>query len=258
MPYRAFKQEATLLEQGNPELKQVKSWNYDAFLSVYGRLGLFTVGLFTKEVEDVDYIRTHRLSSDEIDTLGLAKLVWIIKPENIADVTEVRGFEIELQTNLKSLPSPLDGIIIYANYSRIFSETSYPFLFVGRGPAPFFRAIFIDTLRVAPMIGQANHIANLTIGYEKGGFSGRVSLIAQGEILKHVDVRAELDEYDLDFVRWDIAMQQKLFEGLSLYLNLNNVSNRPEGTYLWRKDLPFLSSEQLFGWTVDLGIRYKF
>jgi len=258
VPYRAFKLEATELHQGNPDLKQVKSWNYDAYLSFYGRLGLFTVGMFSKKVEDVDYIRRYRLSDDEKKELGLDKLVWIEKPENIEDITKVRGYEVELQTNLKSLPSPLDGIVIYANYSRILSKTSYPYLFVGRGQAPFFEAIFIDTLRVAPMIGQADYIANLAIGYEKGGFSGRVSVIFQGEILKDVGVREELDEYDNDFIRWDIAMQQKLFKGLSLYLNLNNVSDRSEGSYLWRKDLPFQTSEQLFGWTADLGIRLEF
>lgn len=257
VPYRAFKVEATELHQGNPDMKQVKSWNYDAFFSIYGRLGLFTVGLFSKEVEDVDYTRRYRLSDDEREELELDKLVWIERPENIEDITEVRGYEIELQTNLKSLPSPLDGIVLYANYSRIHSKTSYPFLFVERGPPPFFRAIFIDTLRVAPMIGQADHIANFAIGYEKGGFSGRVSMIYQGEILKNVGVRAELDEYDYDYIRWDIAMQQKVFRGLSLYLNLNNISDRSEATYMWKKDLPFRTSDQLFGWTADLGVRYK-
>ncbi|MBA7479923.1 hypothetical protein ES707_15364 [subsurface metagenome] len=258
VPYRAFKSEATELHQGNPDLKQVKSWNYDAFFSFYGRLGLFTVGMFSKDVEDVDYIRRYRLSDDERNELELDKLVWIEKPENIADITDVHGYEVELQTNLKSLPSPLDGIVIYANYSRIFSKTSYPYLFVERGPAPFFEAIFIDTLRIAPMIGQADYIGNLAIGYEKGGFSGRVSMIYQGEILKNVGIRTEMDEYNFDFIRWDIAMQQTLFEGFSLYLNLNNISDLSEGTYLWKKDLPFPTSEEFFGWSADMGIRYKF
>ncbi|UCH10046.1 MAG: TonB-dependent receptor [Fidelibacterota bacterium] len=258
VPYRSFKEEGTLLVQGNPGLRPVKSWNYDAFFSIYNRLGLFTVGVFAKEVEDVDYIRTRRVSAEEKVEYGLEKLHTIIQPENVDDITQVRGYEIELQTNLKSLPSPLDGIVIYANYSRVFSETYYPFLLVERGPPPFFRSIFIDTVRVAPMIGQADYIANLAIGYEKGGFSGRISMIYQGEILRNVDVREELDEYDNDFVRWDIAMQQELFEGFSLYLDLNNITDRSEGAYLWKKDRPFTTSKELFGWTADLGIRYKF
>ncbi|UCD37241.1 MAG: TonB-dependent receptor [Fidelibacterota bacterium] len=258
VPYRAFKEEATELHQGNPDLKPVLSWNYDAFFSFYGRLGLFTIGLFTKEVENVDYIRRYRLSDDEKEELGLDKLVWIERPENIDDMTEVHGYEIELQTNLKSLPSPLDGIVLYANYSRVHSKTAYPYLLVERGPPPFFRSIFIDTLRMAPMIGQADQIANFAIGYEKGGFSGRASMILQGEILKNVGIRAETDEYDYEYVRWDITMQQKIIQGLSLYVNLNNIANRSEGSYMWRSDLPFKTSDKLFGWTADLGIRYQF
>ncbi len=81
-------------------------------------------------------------------------------------------------------------------------------------------------------------------------------MIYQGEILTNVDLREELDEYDNDFLRWDITMQQKIFEGVSLFLNLNNISDRSEGTFLWKEGYP--TSEEFFGWTADMGIRYKF
>ncbi|UCE07075.1 MAG: TonB-dependent receptor, partial [bacterium] len=254
VPWRNFKDDGATLEQGNPDLRSVKSWNYDAFLSFYGRLGLFTIGMFSKEVDNVDYIRTRRVKEEEKKDYGNVNI--IIQPENVEGTTKVKGFEVELQTNLKSLPSPLDGIVIYANYSHVSSETFYPFLLVERGGPPFFRPIYIDTLRSASMIGQADHIVNFSVGYEKAGFSGRISMIYQGKILKNVDLREELDEYDNDFLRWDITMQQKIFEGVSLFLNLNNISDRSEGTFLWKEVYP--TSEEFFGWTADLGIRYKF
>ncbi|MFB0517588.1 MAG: TonB-dependent receptor [Candidatus Neomarinimicrobiota bacterium] len=256
VPWRNFKEDGSILEQGNPDLDPVKSWNYDAFFSFYGRLGLFTLALFSKEVENVDYIRTRRISEETRVEYGLRYLDTIVQPENVEDVTQVRGFEIELQTNLKRLPSPLDGIVLYANYSRVFSETFYPFLLIEHETVFPWGEICIDTVRTAPMIGQADYIANLAVGYEKGGFSGRLSMIYQGKILKKVDRREELDEYDNDFIRWDITMQQELLKGINLYLNLNNVTDRSEGTYLWKEVFP--TYEEYFGWTADLGIRYEF
>lgn len=255
VPWRSFKDDGATLEQGNPKLQPVKSWNYDAFFSFYGQWGLFTLGLFTKDVKDVDYVRTRAVSKEEKEEFGLRTLNKIIQPENIERTTKVKGFEVELQTNLKSLPSPLDGIVIYANYSHIHSETFYPFLLVKQGGPPFYKSIYVDTLRSAPMIGQADYIANLSIGYDKGGFSGRISAIFQGRILTNVASREELDEYDDDFIRWDITMKQKIIKGVDLYLNINNVSDRSEKTFLWKEVFP--TSDEFFGWTADLGIRWK-
>jgi TonB-dependent receptor len=252
VPHRNFTNEGTTIVQGNPDLRPVTSWNYDAFFSFYSHLGLFTFGLFKKEVHDVDYIRTRRVSEEE----DYGNVNTIIQPENIKRISDVYGFEIELQTNLRSLPSPFDGIVLYANYSYISSKTFYPFLSVTTGPFPFFFPTLIDTLREAPMIGQADHIANFSVGYEKGRFSGRLSMNYQGAILRHVNLREELDQYDDVFIRWDIAIQQQVYEGIYVFLNLNNISDRPESRFLWQEI--YSTSQEFFGWTGDLGIRYKF
>jgi outer membrane receptor protein involved in Fe transport len=237
---------------GNPNLNPITSWNYDAFLSFYSQLGLFTFGLFKKEVHDVDYVRTRRVSKDE----DYGNVARIIQPENITRISEVYGFEIELQTNLRSFPSPFDGIVLYANYSYISSKTFYPFLSVETGGPPFFMPILTDIVREAPMIGQADQIANFSIGYEKGGFSGRLSMIYQGAFLRHVNLREELDQYDDAFIRWDVAIQQQIYGGISMFLNLNNISDRPESTFLWKEI--YTTGQEFFGWTGDLGIRFKF
>jgi TonB-dependent receptor len=251
VPHRNFTDLGGTLVLGNPKLKPITSWNYDVFLSFYSQLGLFTFGLFKKDVHDVDYVRTRRVREDE--DFGLVSK--IIQPENITSISDVYGFEIELQTNLRSFPSPFDGIILYANYSFISSKTFYPFLSVKTGGPPFFLPTLTDTIRQAPMIGQADQIANFSIGYEKGGFTGRLSMIYQGAILRHVNLREELDQYDDAFIRWDVAIQQQIFEGISLFLNLNNISDRPESTFLWKEIYP--TGQEFFGWTGDLGIRLK-
>ena len=239
------------IERGNADLKHSKAWNYDAFLSFYNRLGLFTVGGFYKEVEGIDYLRQTRITEGEFNGFQLTE------PVNAEGTSTVYGFEVELQTNLRFLPSPLDGVVLYANYSRIYSETFFPFFEIGpRSPDPPFRPIIIDTVRAGRLPGQADYIANLSVGYEKGGFTGRISMIYQGPSLQFVGTRGELDGFTNTFARWDLAVQQKIGRGLSVYLNVNNLTDRPEAAFLGIET--FATVEEFFGWTADLGVRYKF
>lgn len=238
------------VERGEPYLKHTKVWNYDAYLTFYGNFGLVGIGGYYKKLKDIDYLRTSRITKPG-PTLGYT----LVSPENSKYDTEVKGLEIEVQTNLRFLPEPFDGIVIYANYSYIKSKTYFPYLVAGpRNPRPPFNFTFIDSVRESRMPGQAEHIANLTLGYEKGNFSGRISLIYQGSALQLIGQRAELDGYSDEFVRWDFAAQYKLLPDLALQFNLNNFTNLPEGSYLGYDAYP--TKEEYFGWSADLGIKF--
>ncbi len=219
--------EDRVLEYGNPDLKPTTAWNYDAYLSFYNKYGLFTIGGFLKNLTDIDYIRTSRVVDGDDPRYDM-----IAGPVNSEYESKVKGFEIEIQTNLRLLPSPFDGLVIYANYSYIDSETQYPFLIIERGGPPFFEAIIIDTVRKGKMPGQADHLANLTLGYEKGGFTGRLSVFYQGESLTFVGTRSELDGFSDSYTRWDLALQQKLGKGFRIFGNLYNLTNTSEESYL--------------------------
>lgn len=238
------------INKGNPFLEHTKVWNYDLFLSFYNRYGLFTLGGFYKELWNIDYIRRSRVKE------GKYKGFMLTQPVNAEKKSTVWGFEVELQADLTLLPKPFDGFIIYLNYSHMKSKTLYPFFEIGpRSPLPPFQPTVIDTVREGPMPGQANDIANLTLGYEKGGFSGRLSLVYQGKSLSTVGTREELDGYSDDFFRWDLAFQQKIYNNFMIFLNFNNISNIPDRSFLGIKDFP--TDEEFYGWTMDLGIRYK-
>ncbi len=240
-----------LVNQGEPNLLHTKVWNYDAFFSFYNKLGLLTIGGFYKELDDIDYIRVSRIT-----TPGLTNGYQLTKPENATETSTVYGGEVELQTNLRFLPKPFNGILLSANYSYIFSETFYPFLEQRVNPNPPFNAIFTDTIRTGRIPGQANHIVNFSVGYERGGFSGRVSMVYQGESLDFVGTRSELDGFTNGFARWDLTMKQNLKKGLSVIFNINNLTNTPERAFLGSRR--FITREEYFGWTGDLGIRYGF
>lgn len=254
VPFEEINDAELTIRRGNPLLKHTKAWNYDAFLSIYSnRLGLLTLGAFYKQLRDIDYLKLNfRVTEGEYSNYALTE------PTN-AEESTVYGFEFDLQTNLRFLPGPLDGILINANYSYAHSETLFPFFEIGpRSPDPPFRPTIIDTFRVGRMPGQADHIANVTVGYEKGGFSGRISMVYQGESLALVGTRPELDGFTNAFIRWDAAVSQRIgaLEGTSVFVNLNNLSNQAEASFLGIAAYPTV--QEFFGWSIDVGVRYEF
>ena len=155
------------------------------------------------------------------------------------------------------LPSPWNGVVLYANFSHIASKTFFPLFMIGpRSPNPPYQPTLIDTVRQGRMPGQADNIGNVAIGYEKAGFSARYSFVYQGKALQTVGTRAELDGFSDSFLRQDLALQQRITDKVSLYLNANNITNVSEGAFLGSKMFP--TQEEYFGWTSDLGLRYRF
>lgn len=127
------------VEFGRPDLKPQISTNYDAFLSFYGnRVGLFTIGGFYKKVDDLIFKREGHLILNP-DAEGLPsnlKGMTLDRPENSPFKTEIKGFEIEWQTNFHWLPRPFDGLVLNANFAHIWSKTRFPRSFVRSEPAP--------------------------------------------------------------------------------------------------------------------------
>ncbi len=253
VPWQRINHFEGIVEEGAPELRHTQVWNFDAFFSFYNKFGLFTIGGFYKELTDIDYVRTSRITNQ-----GPTQGYDYVRPVNAVADANAYGLEFDLQTNFKFLPKPFNGILLSANYSFVKAETFYPFFQVGpeRSPEPPFRPVVIDTLRAGRVPGQAEHIFNVSLGYEYKGFSGRLSVVYQSESLGTVGRREEQDGFTDSFQRWDLSIQQKLGKtGLALIANMNNISNTPQRTFV---AIGFPTREEYFGWTGDLGVKYSF
>ena len=109
------------------------------------------------------------------------------------------------------------------------------------------------------MIDQPNDILNLTVGYDIGGFSARLSFLYQDNVFQKAHTTyEELDSYSDAYYRWDFTAYQKLpwIQGLQVYLNLNNITNSSERNFT--SVLEKLASAEYYGTTADLGIRYSY
>lgn len=257
-PARRVSADARLVERGNPSLKPVKATNYDAFLSFHtNRLGLFTIGGFYKELDDLVYSREKTvLNPEEEKVPPLARGFALHEPVNNSSTTKVRGIEVEWQTHFNYLPKPFDGLVLNANYARIHSETQYPRVILRRQSEPPYRFVQVDTIRVGRMPNQADDIVNISLGYDKGGFSGRISMLYQGNSLSSVGDRPEVDGFTDAYIRWDASLMQDITGGLSLFLNLNNLGNRPDVSYQATAGFP--TALEYYGWSMDLGARFRF
>ena len=238
---------------GNPQLQHMVAWNYDLFFSFYNKLGLFTIGMFAKELSNVD-VDANFIETDRRDPLFGYD---VTQPLNAEGISQVFGIEFDLQTNLRMLPSPLDGIVVSANFTLINSETFYPlFLRTGDSGAPFYYPSFENTERTGSLPGQPQFTSNFSLGYEKGGFSGRISTIVQDDSFDELGNRPEEDSFDGLVIRWDATARQKITKNLQIYTNFNNITNEPITAFFGIEDQ--ISAQEFFGFTADLGVRYKF
>lgn len=253
-------------ERGEPNLKHMSAWNYDAILSLYGKFGLFTLGGFYKEVENIDYTLTSRIFDPEDPIYGL----YLTRPVNAEGLSTILGFEVDLQSNFRFLPSPFNGIVISANYTHLQSETLFPISIIETMDTFPYTSTVRDTVRSGNMPGQVDNLVNLSIGYERKGFSARVSMIYQGESLfvdeepemgrltKSVGITADKDNFVGASTRWDLVIKQKIKENFRIFLYVNNFTNIKEQTFLAGSVQHLLTNNYIYGMTVDLGLTYKF
>lgn len=258
-PFVSIQTAGGVISRSEPTLLPTTAWNYDAFLTLFSnKYGLFTIGAFYKELEDIDFIYGREVDRAIIEErfgeeFGLSDGYTVIEPLNATETTTILGAELEIQTNLSFLPSPFDGIILYGNYSRINSEAFYPQR-VAEFDFETFTSTLFDSTRVGGMPGQSRDIANVSLGYDKGGFSGRISWAHQGSALDFIGANELLDGYIDAYTRIDISMKYQINDQISILANVNNLTNEYDRTITGSGNLP--GSSSIFGTMTWVGIRY--
>ena len=262
MPKKKVNGSSKTVTYGKPDLLPQIATNYDLFASLYSNaLGLFTLGGFYKEIDDLIFEREgHKILNYQ--TEGYPRELqgyWVVQSENNPFRTKVKGWEVEWQTNFHWLPNPLDGFVLNVNYSHIWSETFFPRSFVRQEKIPVFpfvKTSVIDTFRVSPMPDQANDIANVAVGYDKGPFSARLSMLFQGRTLSSIGERPELDGFTADLLRMELSVKFRLTKHLGLFFNWNNMMDEPDESFQQITRYP--TAQEYYGWTTDVGIGYTF
>lgn len=218
-------------ELGNPELDPFRAWNIDASLAFYPTdLSVVSVGVFYKKIEDFIFIQT----LDDYDFLGTT-LDEALIALNGDDATAL-GFEFNYQQHFGFLSPPFDGLIVGLNYTYVDAEA--------------------DTGdRTVDMPKQSGNIANLMIGYEKGGFDLRLAMNYRDRYIDEL-VDPGYDRFTANHSQWDLTAKYRFSDSWLVYAEITNLNDEPEHYYAGHRSRLYQYDE--YGTSSAIGFQYNF
>lgn len=251
VPTTIISRDSRSMSQGNTLLREARSTNYDLVYTYYsGVVGLFSVDGFYKRIADIAYEQNSTVLDPNSEFYGYS----LSMPVNAIHPTDVYGFEVDWETNFRYLPNPFNGILLTANLTRLYGSTYFPTVEQEIGPPPYYKTVLVPSERKGPIPGMSKYIANVTLGYAEGNFSGRVSAIVQSNILTSVGSISTYDRYQKGFVRLDAIATYRLLGGLSVYWDMNNLNSMVETQF--EDNSGYVTSENMYKWTIDVGVKY--
>jgi TonB-dependent receptor len=199
------------LSIGNPELGPYQATNFDLSFEWYtkGR-GLISLGLFRKDIDDPIYQFSE--TQRNVTHSGIALESLSVTSRLNADRAEVTGLELNIYQPFSFLPAPFNGFGIDANLTRITSEVIIPTR--RNDDLPFFR--------------QPGKIANVTLFYEKGKFSGRIALNYADQQLYTLGSNALSDIYRVPRRQFDLQLRYRITSNYSITGSVRNLTREPE------------------------------
>jgi TonB-dependent receptor len=223
---------ALTISRGNTNLDATTSWNFDLMGERYlSSVGVLSAGVFHKRLSSYIVPTTYTEVRDGVT-------YRVTQPVNGESAT-LTGFEVAFQNQFRSLPGILSGLGFYVNYTFADSSATFP----GR-------------TETSPLPGQAKHVGNVALSYERGGFAGRVGLNYSGHYINGVGVNATKDTYVDNHVQLDFAATQRIFDFLRFYVNVLNLTNEPLRVYEGVSDRPI--QEEHYKWWGTLGVKVEF
>ncbi|MFO7447696.1 MAG: TonB-dependent receptor [Ignavibacteriaceae bacterium] len=268
-----------VLYTGNPNLKTAEAWNFEINTSFYGNeIGLISLSAYYKEIKDMYHMLNNFVSTAVMhegviqDTLMRRfGIMWpnlmgstpynLTFPYNSPKPTKVWGFEFEHQINFHFLPGLLKNIVLSYNASIVRSETiiygSETISFIdSTGIIPRIRYTNILVERKQKLEGMPEFFGNISLGYDIAGFSARISLFHKGKHNVSFSAAGRSDQETIEFTRLDLAFKQKVTDYLSLFLNINNLTDVEDGTSQLNREFnrTLFNQSEKYGLTADFGV----
>ncbi|OGU35144.1 MAG: hypothetical protein A2068_04720 [Ignavibacteria bacterium GWB2_35_6b] len=241
VPYEFRDDDAREISRGNPDLEPTNSNNFDLMFENYtSYLGLFSAGVFYKQMTNI-IVGTTVFETHEFE--GSPQVYEVSKPVNGDNDATIYGLELAVNQRLNILGIPfLDNFSIYANYTYTKAEIE-----VGG--------------RKLPLGSSPENIANFAIMYDnpKLGLSFVISNNFRDDILQSVGADKYTDSYFKKEYHLDISVTQRIMENLTLFLQLNNLTDQEEQQIFGDPSEGYSKMQQWakFNSYGTLGISYK-
>jgi TonB-dependent receptor len=228
-PWRLINLEDMEIELGNADLDVTTAWNFDLMWEKYLQpLGVVSAGVFYKDI--TDYIFFYN-----VDEVIDGEEFEVIQPRN-GDKGNLWGVEVAFQNNFTNWSGFWSGFGLYGNYTYVDSEANYPFRESGTLP------------------GQAEHVGNLAISYEKYGISTRLSYNFNGKNILEVGDDPEEDLWVDDHSQLDFLFRVQVSKQFSIALEVINITDEPYTIFEGVADR--IRQQEYYGWWATLGVRF--
>ena len=260
---------------GNTKLKTAKAWNFEINTTFYGNeIGLLSISAFYKEIKDMYHMLNQINTTGNVlfDTLGLetrslhggSVSYQLTVPYNSFEPSKVWGFELEHQINFTFLPGLLQNIVLSYNASIVRSETNLigsttdtTFQIIAGIPFPIYKERAIGYKQ--QLENQPKFFGNISLGYDIGGFSGRISLFHQSDYYSSFSPSRRGDRLIAGYNRVDLAFKQQVTDYLTIQLNINNLTNLKDENLIDNTVNKYTipNTSQLYGLSGELGVKIE-
>ena len=241
---------------GNPNLDPFRATTLDASLEWYHAKNAFVgLGLFHKKIKsyvltvgrDVPFKETGLPMSLLPSNFTGDEIFRVSAPVNTPG-GNLSGFEINVQQPFSFLPGWGKNFGVLANYTQVKSKMEYVLSATAVGSA----TVTEDLVNLSPRSW------NLSVYYDDGTFSGRVSTSARSAFLTTIpagnnqDVAGKNKTFNVD-----LSMGYKLNKQLELTFEATNLTNQPNDQFISRA-MNNVVVNNYTGREFIVGGRYKF
>ncbi|MDX2283377.1 MAG: TonB-dependent receptor [Bacteroidia bacterium] len=238
-------EEATV---GNPELRPVGAFNLDLLGEhYYGNVGLLSGGVFFKRLDGFIYNRISFDSQYPLTGTPIATGIDVTQAQN-GNQARLLGAEIAFQRSLSFLPGFWSGFGLYANYTYTYSSAA-----IQSREADEDNPDLEEMLRLP---GQATHVGNISLAYERKGFSARLSANFNGSYLSEIGASAEEDIYVADRLQLDLNLSYALSERFRVFGEFLNLTNQPFEVYQGQPETRI--QREFYAWWSRFGVKFDF
>ncbi len=234
VPYSQINREDEEMERGNPGLKPTTAMNLDFMVEHYlSPLGIISGGIFYKNLSDYIYPSYYEMSGGSYDGYEVTTI-------NNGESAILFGMEFNVQHQLSFLPGAFNGIGMTANYTFTDSEAEFNERSGEKATLP----------------GQAEHVGNFSISYEKYGFMGRLSWNYHGKYIYEVGESIQEDIWVDKHLQLDFSASQRITDNMKLFIELINLTNEPYRAYMGNTDRPV--QREFYKWWGHFGLKINF
>lgn len=219
----------------NVGLRPLESENFDVSFDWYsGPLGLFSVGYFTKDIENFPLATSRQITFEGLPYTELTVLAGV--------TGKINGWEATFNRRFDFLPAPFNGLGLDFNYADIDSEIGTP------------------TRPDRPRIDQQPvWVVNTSLYYARHKLFVRLAQSGRSALINRNGTNATnpaLDVYQHEYLQYDFTFSYDFNRHIQLYGEWRNITSENEEFYQGDTSRP--TESKFNGSTVTAGVRYRF